>query len=74
MKTNYKPGQGWKFLGSGVYEYLDGRRLHVLGLCKLPDGRHVSATASEGYLLSIRMIRINGGNRKRGLMAWARQL
>jgi hypothetical protein len=40
-------------------------------LVKLPDGRFLSAIKYPECLAAERMIRINGGNRRRGLMAWA---
>jgi hypothetical protein len=66
-----KPGIGWKKLSSSVWEHISGTRIHIGGLVKLPDGDfyHLSnwREAEEGR----RQIAINGGNRRRGLMAWA---
>ena len=60
----------WKKLSNSVFEMTDGRRLHMFGTCRLPDGRIVSAQYSDTW----RFIKISGGNRKRGLMAWAQSL
>ena len=60
----------WKKLSNAVFEMTDGRRLHMIGTCRLPDGRIVSAQYSDTW----RFIKISGGNRKRGLMAWAQSL
>lgn len=66
-----RPGPGWKHLGGPVYEHQSGWRIHAMGICGFPvdplfDGRRWP----ESRELE-RMIRINGGNRKRGVMAWA---
>jgi hypothetical protein len=63
-----RPGPGWRFLGSGVWDHVSGMRLHCLGLLVMPDGtvrREHETRLAEGY------IRLAGGNRKRGLMMWA---
>lgn len=68
---NIKPGPGWDHLGGAVYEHASGTRIHVGGLVRLPDMSFVSLNkwpeGNEGW----RNISICGGNRKRGLMAWA---
>lgn len=67
-----KPGSGWKHLGGAVYEHSSGVRAHVLGVVRLPDGTHIHGDAWPEYSRLRRMIAINGGNRKRGVLAWAR--
>ena len=67
-----RPGRGWKHVAGSVYDHVSGVRLHLLGMVRLPSGDHVSANewpeaASVGHF-----VRCNGGNRKRGLMAWAK--
>lgn len=66
-----KPGRGWKHLSGPVWEHENGTRIHIGGLVRLPDRTYLSLNkhpeGSEGW----RKITINGGNRKRGLMAWA---
>jgi len=70
----YKPGKGWKALSPAVYE-LNGRaRIHLLGMCRLSDGTWVKALVNIDGIKLHRLIKINGGNRKRGMMAWARLL
>jgi len=67
-----RPGPGWRHISGPVWEHTSGARLSTMGVIRLPD--------KETYLflnnwrdgeLGRRLIRINGGNRKRGLMAWA---
>ena len=66
MKLN-----GWSHIGGAVYEHADGCRVHLGGLCRLPSGDFISANGWPEYKNMTRMIAINGGNRKRGLLAWA---
>lgn len=66
-----RPGRGWSHVAGSVYDHANGLRLHLLGMLRLPSGEHVSAnewpeSRSVGFY-----VRANGGNRKRGLMAWA---
>ena len=69
MKRKYKPGPGWRLVAKPVYEHSDGSRIHLLGLCRLPCGTFVRENDSAR-----RFIQVNGRNRRRGLMAWARSL
>jgi hypothetical protein len=64
---------GWKHLGGSVYEHRDGTRVHLLGLCRLPSGTHVMNSWPESQSWD-RFVRINGGNTRRGAMAWARDV
>jgi len=66
-----RPGKGWRKTDGAVFERLDGLRVHMLGLVRLPDGRKVSGSVWPESLKLHRFICINGGNRKRGVMAWA---
>jgi hypothetical protein len=65
-----RPGKGWKKLSNTVYEHISGGRIHVGGLLRFPKGDYLHMdhwpVTQDAYLF----IRINGGNRKRGLMAW----
>lgn len=65
------PCSGWNNLGSSVYEHTNGTRIHVGGGCvRTPNGKHYwlnSVVGGMGWTL----IKINGGNKKRGMMAWA---
>lgn len=66
-----RPGKGWRHIGGPVYEHSNGTRVHVIGVVKLPDGRYLHANKWPECIDAARMISINGGNRRRGLMAWA---
>jgi len=73
VKNKYKPSPGWKRIAGAVYERTDGLRLHTLGrICRLTNGQLISDEKSPEYYSQGRYIAINGGNQKRGLMAWAR--
>lgn len=71
----HTPGLGWTKPGiAPVYDHVSGVRIHVAGHCQLPNGSIVVGTRwPESKSLS-RFVRINGGNRRRGVMAWALQL
>ena len=71
MKPN-KPGPGWRHLAGGVYEHQSGMRLHMLGMLRLSNGEFVNANTDAEYRTVALLTKANGGNRKRGLMAWAR--
>lgn len=64
---------GWKHLNGSVYEHRDGTRVHLLGLCRLPNGTYVTNSWPESQRWD-RFVRINGGNVRRGAMAWARDV
>lgn len=66
-----RPGRGWKRVAGAVYDRDDGLRLHMLGLCRLPGETGPRGNSADDYYLQERLIKINGGNRKRGMMAWA---
>jgi hypothetical protein len=67
-----KPGLGWKHVGGAVFDNSDGTRVHVMGLCRLPNGELVNGMLWPESRKLDQSVRINGGNRKRGAMAWAR--
>lgn len=69
-----KPGPGWKHVGGACYDLPDGTRVHEMGYCLLPDRRFISGNSWPESQRFWRFVRINGGNRKRGAMAWARSL
>lgn len=70
----YRPGPGWQHVGSSVYDHSSGLRIHVLGMCRLPDGKVIyGETWPESKSLD-RCIRICGGNRRRGVMVWGLSL
>ena len=66
-----RPGAGWRHIAGPVYEHSNGTRVHVGGLVKLPNGSFLSDSKWPECIDAHRMIRANGGNRRRGLMAWA---
>ena len=72
QRVEMRPGSGWKLLSGAVFEHESGVRVHIAGLVKLPDGRYLHANKWPECREAEHMIRVNGGNRKRGLMAWAR--
>jgi hypothetical protein len=73
---NYKPGLGWKIAGYGpaVWDHTSGIRIHTYGICRFPDGRHVIGVNWPESREYYRHVKINGGNRRRGTMSWARSL
>ena len=66
-----RPGAGWEHLDGPVWEHSNGTRVHMMGIARLPDMTFISATKWPDSREANRFIRINGGNRKRGLMALA---
>ena len=66
-----RPGCGWKHIAGAVYEHANGTRVHLLGMIRLPSGEWLSANKWPESLEANKFVRMNGGNRKRGLMAWA---
>ena len=66
-----RPGEGWKSLGSSVWEHPSGIRIHVGGgLIRTSEGKRFWLNSIIGRM-GWQLIKINGGNKKRGLMAWA---
>lgn len=58
-------------LSASVWEHTSGARIHLGGLVRMPNGDHYHLNNwSQGTEIR-EMIRINGGSRKRGMMAWA---
>ena len=70
MKAEYKPGPGWKKLSTAVYEK-GAIRIHVSG--SLIKSMILNKTVYVEPKARI-FIKINGGNRKRGLMAYANHI
>ena len=66
-----RPGAGWRHLAGSVYEHTNGTRMHMLGTIRTPSGKYISASEWPESKNADRFILINGGNRKRGLMAWS---
>lgn len=68
-----KLDNGWLTLGP-VCKHPAGFKVHVLGYIGYPSGTILSASALSQRDAVTRAIRIQGGNRKRGLMLWAQQV
>ena len=66
-----RPGAGLKHLAGPVWEHVSGARIHMMGMIRLPDKTRLFLTNWRESELGRKLIRINGGNKKRGLMAWA---
>ena len=67
-----RPGAGWKHLAGPIWEHENGARIHVMGVVRMPDKvTFFSLSKYPEMMEGNRLVRINGGNRKRGLMAWA---
>lgn len=69
-----RPGPGWQYLGSSVWEHTSGTRISLLGVVRLPDMTFRYLTNLDEGREGWRFIAINGGNIKRGMMAWALNL
>ena len=70
----YKPGLGWNHIGGAVWEHTNKTRIHIMGTIRLPDMTFVNLHDYPSYIEGHKYIAINGGNRKRGLMAWANNI
>ena len=67
-----RPGKGWKQLKGPVWEHDSGVRIHVSGRLVRLNGCKVSGPVDESeYSLLRKLTLVNGGNKKRGLMAFA---
>ena len=69
-----RPGPGWSHIAGVVWEHDNGTRIHLLGMARLPNGEWISSNKWPDSRDADFMIRANGGNRKRGLMAWANNI
>ena len=68
-----KPGSGWDTsYPTPVYDHVSGLRVHAMGLLRLPSGDIINGGLYPESKVLSKFIRINGGNQKRGTMAWAR--
>ena len=64
----YPCGNHWKkYDRAPVYERLDGLRIHLFGLVRLPNGTTVNVEYRKLWTYQ----KIKGGSRKRGMMALA---
>ena len=69
--NKYKPGPGWKHLGGAVWEHPRGGRIHTYGVVRMRCGKWLDGARWPQSRDVFRFVQINGGSRKRGLMAWA---
>ncbi|MCP4339847.1 MAG: hypothetical protein GY799_13390 [Desulfobulbaceae bacterium] len=71
-----RPGPGWEQQTKGpVWAHKNGWMIHVSGLIARSPSPHGQIVDGVDYRDKIeKLIKINGGNRKRGLMAWAMNL
>ncbi len=70
-----RPGAGWKHLGGPVWEHSSGARIHAMGVVRMPDKvTFRSMNNLNDCFEGLRFVRANGGNMRRGMMAWARNL
>lgn len=73
--ATHKPGPGWQKITSAVYENsLTKTHIHLYGLVKLDNGDVFNMFDIQYHQDADKYIAINGGNHKRGLMAWAAAL
>lgn len=66
-----RSGVGWKHVAGSVWEHVGGARVHMGGTVRTPGGQHFSLNNLCAGDLGRLLVRVNGGSRKRGLMAWA---
>lgn len=70
--SDIKPGSGWQCMSNPVYEHVSGVRVHVSGrLLWRKETGVIKLSEYEGEVLDL-FIGANGGNKKRGIMAFAR--
>lgn len=73
-RKSLTPGHGWRHLAGAVWER-GNTRVHMNGMVRMPTGNWLSEKALwPQYQQVAWLVRINGGNRKRGLLAWGRLL
>jgi len=71
MKKQFKPGPGWKQLNPVVWEK-NLIRIHISGQLIRVNNQYVGMIPHRHEIL--RFIKINSGNKKRGLMVYANNL
>ena len=65
-----KLANNWKRFGP-VFEHESGMRVHTLGFLVFPSKQVLMGNQMPEYDRLNKAIKIQGGNRKRGLMLWA---
>lgn len=73
MKSEYKPGPGWKQRHPAVWDHSSGIRIHWPDeLIRLQNGEILSVSIDrELQKLFILYLKVNGYNKKRAFMAFA---
>ena len=72
-KSDIGPGRGWSQLNGHVWEHVSGVRVHISGrLVRDRQGDLVVLSDEQDQLLDA-YIYANGGNERRGIMAFARR-
>jgi hypothetical protein len=68
-----KLSNGWSHINGPVWDHKNGTRIHVTASSvRLPDGATTGVYADRARVN--RLIKMTGGNRKRGVMAYAELL
>ncbi len=70
----HRPGPGWRHVNGAVYAHTSGLVIHTYGLAMIPGTIVVWGTRWPESQRLDKYIKINGGNRCRGVMAWAIKL
>lgn len=70
-RRQINPGPGWRHIGSATWEHATGLRCTVSGMARTADNRWFNGMAWPEAAVRDWFIRANGGNRKRGTLAWA---
>jgi len=71
-RMKYKPGPGWTRIKKGpVWDHESGVRIHAAGLIRTKGMTNISHYDTGHWDEIDRFIRINGGNKKRGIMAYS---
>ena len=65
---------GWKHVAGAVYDHESGVRVHTAGLVRLPSGEMFWGGSWPESQVFDRYVRICGGSRRRGAMAWANDI
>jgi len=67
-----RPGPGWRsFANQAVFQHESGIRIHVYGLAGVEKDVLLNGKLWPESRMLDWFIRVNGGNRRRGVMAWA---
>lgn len=71
VMTRPRPGPGWTYMESAVYDHVSGIRIHISGVVQLLDGTILDGTQWPETKSLDHCIRVCGGSRRRGVMVWA---